>query len=248
MARSSDLPAPPPLADLRADGDVALFLDFDGTLVELADEPDGIHVPEGLVDRLCSLSRDLDGRLAIVTGRALDDLEGHIGTPTIARAGSHGIDCRDEDGSQLGAEPDVLSDDLKQQVKVFAAAHALRYEAKTHGAALHFRGNPAGGDLATRFLENLASSHEGLTVTTGKAVAELLEEDADKGSAVCRFMEEQPFAGARPVFIGDDVTDEDGFAETARRGGIAILVGDRDSDNATHHLATVHDVRDWLGL
>ena len=120
----------------------ALFLDFDGTLVDIAPRPGDIHVPDGLLDRLHALRDRLEGRLALVSGRALDDLTGHLGQPAICRAGSHGASRFLADGTRLGDEPRGLSDGSVAELRAFAEAHGLFYETKTHGGALHFRGAP----------------------------------------------------------------------------------------------------------
>ena len=247
MPTSSSLPEPKPLADLLAERKTALFLDFDGTLVALADTPDSIKVPEDLPERLAALGRRLEGRLALVTGRAIVDLEGHIGDVGLFRAGSHGADVRDASGMALGDEAKSLSDYVVQQVEAFAREHGLRYEAKSHGAALHSRGRPELSERAAAFLDELAQG-EGLAVSRGKAVAEILHAGADKGTAVDVILQSEPFAGARPIFIGDDVTDEDGFVAARAAGGIAIAVGDRKAIHADYGLADVAAVHHWLDL
>ncbi|MGY8974592.1 MAG: trehalose-phosphatase, partial [Sphingomonadales bacterium] len=142
MDGPNTLPPPPPLAQLLASGPAALFLDFDGTLVEIAPRPGDIHVPDGLLGRLHALRDRLDGRLALVSGRALDDLTGHLGQPAICRAGSHGASRFLADGTRLGDEPQRLSDAAIAELRAFAEAHGLFYETKTHGGALHFRAAP----------------------------------------------------------------------------------------------------------
>ncbi len=247
MPRPDTLPPPPPLPELMARGPVALFLDFDGTLVEIAPEPDAILVPGGLADRLHRLRDRLDGRLALVSGRALDDLESHIGRCEIARAGSHGLHCLRADGTGAGDRPEALPQLVVSRLRAFAAARGLRYEAKTHGGALHFRASPAIEPELIRFAEALANEF-GLEVKQGKAVVELVHPGASKAAAVRAFMAEQPFAGSLPIFVGDDVTDEDGFLGATECGGFGLAVGERISENARYHLATVARVYEWLEL
>ncbi|MEG3597951.1 MAG: trehalose-phosphatase, partial [Pseudomonadota bacterium] len=211
MDGPTKLPPPPPLARLLDSGPAALFLDFDGTLVDIAPRPGDIHVPDGLLDRLHALRDRLEGRLALVSGRALDDLTGHLGQPAICRAGSHGASRFLADGTRLGDEPRGLSDGSVAELRAFAEAHGLFYETKTHGGALHFRGAPEKREATLAFAEEFAASRE-LCVTSGKGVAELVRPGATKAAAVEAFMQVAPFAGAAPMFIGDDVTDEDGFA------------------------------------
>ena len=247
MAASSPLPAPPPLHDLMAEGPVALFLDFDGTLVELADDPDGIHVPDGLVDALRKLRERLDGRLAIVTGRALDNLETHVGACDLNRAGSHGAYCLDEGGARLGEEPKALPPEAVETMRRFADEKSLRYEEKTHGGALHYRSDPDAEQDVLDLAQDVARTYD-LEMKRGKRVVELTASGAHKGSAVQTFMAQDRFTGARPVFIGDDLTDEDGFAGANECGGFGIAVGERESQTARYHLADVSAVHAWLNL
>ena len=247
MSATSPLPEPPPLRDLMAQGPVAVFLDFDGTLVELADEPDGIFVPEDLIDRLHDLRERLNGRLAIVTGRALDDLATHTGQCKLARAGSHGAYCLDEKGSQLTEEPNALPSEVVDALHDFAENHGIRYEAKTHGGALHYRGDPQLEQEILDLAQSLSDAH-GLEVRRGKAIVELTEPGSHKGSAVHTFMGENGFEGARPIFIGDDLTDEDGFTGANECGGFGIAVGERESQAARYHLPDVAAVHAWLNL
>ena len=239
--------APPPLAAMGKGRPISLFLDFDGTLVELAPDPDGIDVPAGLNDSLRILAARLGGRLALVTGRALDDLEGHISLAGLARAGSHGGARVAADGSALGAEPGDIPPELRQSVRDYCERKSLRFEDKSHGVALHYRSDPAKGEAALDWARGEADRH-GAVVKTGKCVIELVMPGADKGGAVRAFMARSPFADAMPVFVGDDVTDEDGFAAARELGGFGILVGGRTGSDADYRLDDVARVHDWLGL
>ncbi|MBU2033093.1 MAG: trehalose-phosphatase [Alphaproteobacteria bacterium] len=247
MGTTAPLLAPPPLAALLAARPVALFLDFDGTLVGIAPRPDAIRVPDALAAKLAGLSDRLDGRLALVSGRALEDLEAHLGPLAVARAGSHGADRRRPDGSIFGSAPSGLVDTTVREVEDYARAQALVFETKAHGCALHYRAHPEAGDSAEAFMRAIAA-REGLAVKTGKCVVELVHEGADKGGAVRAFMAEPPFAEARPVFLGDDVTDEDGFAACAGLGGFGVLVGEERATAAQFRLPDIDAVHTWLEL
>lgn len=248
MTRASPLDPPPALSALLESGPVALFLDFDGTLVEIADQPDGITVPQTLASALEGLSRHLQGRLAVVSGRSLEDLARHLGAELqVAQAGSHGAARRQADGQPLGEPPQGLSEETIAQLEGFAKAEGLRYEAKTHGGALHYRENPEAGEAAHAFAKQLARA-DGLALKTGKCVVELVQPGADKGSAVRAFMELPHFSGATPIFVGDDVTDEDGFAACETLGGFGVLVGEPRESRARYALATVSETHQWLDL
>lgn len=228
-------------------GEISLFLDFDGTLVDLAPSPDAIEAAAGLGDRLAMLAERLGGRCAIVSGRAISDIEKHIGSLRIAAAGSHGADIRLANGEALGQVPGGLPDVIERELREFAAEHELDYEAKPHGGALHYRSNPVRGDDAIRFAESLALSH-GWAAQHGKCVIELVAKDANKGNAVFALMRAEPFVGSRPIFIGDDLTDEKGFVACGEIGGAGILVGQREGSAARYQLPDVASVHRWLGL
>lgn len=244
MDQTSVLASPPPLADVERP---ALFLDFDGTLVGIADTPDAILVPSDLGARLGALAQQLDGRLALISGRGLDDLGRHLGSMTFARAGSHGMDRYGADGALRGAEPQVIPPEVNQALQDFADREGVLFEAKPHGGALHFRMKPESMEVVNRFAEELALAH-GLSVKFGKQVCEVVHRGADKGSAVRAFMADPEFAGSTPVFVGDDVTDEDGFEAANGLGGFGIIVGDRGPTLARYRLASVGDVYQWLAL
>ena len=247
MDSSPDLPAPPALAELVAEGPLALFLDFDGTLVEIASTPDEIIVPGDLNRRIEALSARLHGRLALVSGRAVDNLEQHCGSLAVARAGSHGLACFTADGEQLGDKPSRLPADLLDALGTFAASEGFTLEAKPHGAALHYRSDPALEERGKLFATSFADDN-GLSVKCGKCVIELVQPGADKASAVRAFMAEPPFRGSRPVFVGDDLTDEDGFAAARALGGFGVLVGGRSPTAAKYGLADPAAVQQWLDL
>lgn len=246
MEPDHPLPAPPPLAKLLATGPLALFLDFDGTLVEIAGDPDAVAVSDRLGAGLEHLAKRLEGALALVSGRSIDNLHDFLGPLALHLAGSHGADVRSACGTPL-REGQALPAPVADALGSFASTKGLLYERKAHGGALHYRVRPDLADDAHRFAADLAQAH-GLSTKTGKCVVELVWPGADKGGAVDLLAERPPFAGATPVFIGDDVTDEDGFAACTRHGGFGIAVGERPSAGARYSIATVKDVHTWLEL
>jgi trehalose 6-phosphate phosphatase len=238
---ASQLPPPPTLFE-----GAALFLDFDGTLVELADTPDAIAVPAGLVPLLERLRRRLDGRLAIVSGRSRADLERHLPLHGIAFSGSHGLELRLADGTSLPLSVPIGLEDLKARVEAFAAATpGLLVEEKPAGIALHDRLAPEEGPRADAFIAALAKER-GMTVQRGAMVAELRPNGATKGDAIKAFMTEPEFAGTRPLFMGDDLTDEHGFEAAAGLDGAGILVGPERESAARYRLGSVVEARRWL--
>jgi trehalose 6-phosphate phosphatase len=246
MTLKDQPPVPPSLASLLLDRPVALFLDFDGTLVDIAASPDAVSLPQRLSKRLERLSRLLDGALALVTGRSIQNLQDFLGPLAVHMAGSHGGDVRAPDGTALRNGKPVPAP-VAEALSNFAVANSLLFERKAHGAALHYRARPELESVACDFASELAIAH-GLITKAGKCVIELVWPGADKGGAVDLLAARTPFAGGTPVFIGDDVTDEDGFSACARLGGFGIAVGERASAAARYHLATVKDVHAWLEL
>jgi trehalose 6-phosphate phosphatase len=242
-----NLSLPPALNTLIAEQPLALFLDFDGTLVELAPSPDEIHLTDALSPMLAEVSRRLDGRLAIVSGRSVEWLQeaglgGHI------LSGTHGSEAWwPGDEVERTARPPQL-DEIDAAFQLFASERpGVIVERKTLAAGLHFRMAPDQGEAAHAFAARL-SQQSGLAVQPGKMMVELRLPGGSKGTAVEALMQREPFRGGVPVFIGDDVTDEDGFRAATTHGGFGIAVGERDSENARYHLPTVSEVHEWLRL
>lgn len=246
MQARFDLDCPPGLATICAAGPVALFLDFDGTLVRIASKPDAIVVPETLGDRLEALADRLEGALAVVSGRSLEDLAGYLGSARLYTAGSHGGHIVGPERNELLA-PASFSEGADRELREFAQNHGVLYEPKSHGGALHYRNNPELEVPTRKFADTLASAY-GLECKIGKCVVELMQPGADKGRAVRLLASRTPFADRTPIFIGDDVTDEDGFAACSELGGFGIQVGGRSPTAARYRLAEVEDVISWLDL
>ena len=239
----ADADRAPPLSLL--DG-AALFLDFDGTLVELAETPDSIRVPGALRALLDRLSRKLEGRLAIVSGRAIADLDLYVGTAGISVAGSHGLELRAPDGRVSRPPPVAALEDARIEVASFAVGReGLLVEEKPASVALHYRRAPALEGEVAAFMAGLAE-RTGLAVQAGKMVAELRPPGPTKGDAVVALMAEPAFDGARPVVVGDDITDEDAFEAAVRLGGDGVLVGPPRATAARWRLDDVEAVSRWL--
>lgn len=223
----------------------ALFLDFDGTLVDLADQPEAVVVPPDLVPLLRQLAVQLGGALAIVSGRKLADLDHFLAPLTLATAAEHGAHYRHADGSQVQAASVDLAPVIRQ-VMALAECHAgLHAEVKASCVALHYRHAPQLEALAQQVMQHAADSHPGLTLLRGKCVFEVKPSHVSKGRAIEDFMQLAPFVGRHPVFVGDDVTDEAGFAAVQALGGTAIKVGPGDTlarSRCSHPTA----VRHWL--
>jgi trehalose 6-phosphate phosphatase len=234
---------PPPLSRFAP---AALFLDFDGTLVELAEAPGAISVPGSLTPLLDRLSSRLDRRLAIVSGRAVEDLRRHLGGCAAVLSGSHGAELHYGDGRSIPVSPPPGLAEARESVRLFATGgEGLLVEDKPAGVALHYRLAPERAEEVDSFLGTLAGRF-GLVLQRGKMVAELRPEGSDKGAALRRLMAEPPFSGARPVFVGDDLTDEDAFRAAAALGGQGVLVGPARATAAQWRLDGVAEVTSWL--
>jgi len=248
MKPAQSLSIPPSLAELASEGKFALFLDFDGTLVDIAPSPDAIRVAPGLAEALERLALKLEGRLALVSGRSLGDLHRHLGALRVACAGSHGIERVDAHGAPVGPAPQPFQEDVLMAMRDFARSHdEMGFEPKQFGAALHFRARPEMGPLAIAFAEEIAGQ-AGLALKHGSCVVEVLHHGADKSAAVKAFMQLSPFQFASPIFVGDDLTDEDGFQAARRMGGFGVLVGNSTTTGAQFRLTGPRDVHQWLGF
>ena len=237
-------PLRPPPADLLHGS--ALFLDFDGTLVELAESPDAIRVPAALAGLLRVLTERLKGRVAIVSGRSLADLERYLRGVDVAMSGSHGLELRFDAGTTAPLEvPEGLNEARVRLHEFAAASTGLLVEEKPASVALHFRQNPGMEAAAGAFAAEVARE-TGLSVQPGKMVLELRPAGADKGDALRRIMAEPVFAAARPLFVGDDLTDEHAFAAAAELGGGGILVGPPRTTAARWRLDDVAATAAWL--
>ncbi len=226
----------------------ALFLDVDGTLLELAEHPDAVVVEPALPALLERLRAALDGALALVSGRTLEALDRLFAPYRFPAAGSHGAEWRLA-GAVAAASADATLVPAAAWLEAFVAATpGTLLERKGHALALHYRGAPQAADAAhAAALAALARLGSGYRLLAGKAVYELLPSGVDKGRAIERFLAHPPFAGRRPVFVGDDLTDEAGFAAVNRLGGYSVRVGLPLPGGAAHaHLLSPAAVRVWL--
>ena len=229
--------------------DWALFLDFDGCIVDIAPTPDAVDVPDCLPSLLVALREALGGAVAIVSGRPIEQIDGFLGTAVPAVAGLHGLERRTADGGI--ARPPLPQNDLhvvRALLQAFAAARAgVLVEDKTHTLALHYRAAPSLRDDCRNVVDAaLESAPQGWQVIEGKFVFEIRPPGPTKGTAIEAFMGETPFLGRMPVFCGDDITDEDGFEVVNARGGLSIRVGGGGTTRAAVRVDTVAELRDWL--
>lgn len=227
-------------------GDVALFLDLDGTLAPIAARPRDVTPDRRRTRLLERLGARLDGRLAIVSGRTLADVDRILEGRVAAVAAVHGLVIRRPDGRATEAEPHPGLAAAVAAIATFAGRDpGLIVEEKGLSITLHYRLAPRHA-VDARAMALALARETGLTLQEGDMVCELRTPGPTKGDSVRTFMAEAPFAGAVPVFLGDDITDEDGFAAAEALGGVGVAIGPRPSRRATLKLAGVAETLDWL--
>jgi len=235
----------PPTFGLDA---ISLFLDFDGTLVDLAEHPEAVVVGEALTALLTELAERLGGRVALVSGRSIDQLDRLIGpvAHSLAAVGSHGGEVRAAGATVWRLErPPMLQDAESAFNEAFLGHEGIVIEVKSLGVAIHYRQNPSFAAEANAMAERFGVT-SGLMVQKGKMMVELRSAGHDKGSGIAALMQSPPFAGHIPIFLGDDLTDEPGFERCIALGGAGILVGPARETAAQYRLTSVADVHHWL--
>ena len=214
--------------------EAAFLLDFDGTLVDIAPAPELVRVEPGLAATLLRLRARCGDALAVVSGRPIAQLDGFLPGVPFAVAGEHGTALRHTPDGPV--EPGWLG-----EAAALAKRHrGVRLEPKAAGFVLHYRANPDAGAALRQAAEAMVSGTGGrFHLQSAKMAWEVRPAGVDKGGAVRALMQRAPFAGRRPVFIGDDVTDEDGIRAAIALGGTGYRIPD-DFD-------TPADLRLWLG-
>nr|WP_298794976.1 trehalose-phosphatase [uncultured Acetobacter sp.] len=205
----------------------AFLLDFDGTLVDIAPTPDSVVVPDGLLETLRNLRAACGDALAIISGRSIDQIDHFLGDVPFAVAGEHGIAVRHRPGGPIerAALPQVPQAWFDEARNLVAAWPGARLEHKPGGFVLHYRAVPEAGEALRKAAENWVKDTKGIfEVQTAKMAWEIRPAGVDKGYAVSLLMESVPFAGRKPIFVGDDVTDEDGMATAVRLGGLGLRI------------------------
>jgi len=219
----------------------ALFLDIDGTLIEIAATPNAVVIPEALPSLLAAIAERLGGALALVSGRRLDDIDRMMAPYRFPCAAEHGAILRFADGSariqrDACVVPERLREALREAVTRWPGASI---EEKTFNIVVHYRQAPSCGDEIHAFLQSLVG-REDFEILPARMAFEIRHRTLHKGAALNAFMTKEPFVSRIPVFVGDDVTDEDGFRAAEALGGIAVDVRAIFAGEPAH-------VRAWLG-
>lgn len=225
-----------------------MFLDFDGTLVDIAQHPEAVLIPTSLTEPLICLRDRFGGSLAIISGRPIAALDRFLAPHEFDAAGVHGLERRT--GGQLQRPP------AREQGRLQAGLSSLKerlprdagvvIEDKGYSVAVHWRLAPQLEDLVieavNEIMRRLGPEYK---LQKGKAVAEILFAEASKGRAIEALLDAPPYRGRRPIFIGDDLTDEHGFDVVNLRGGVSVRVGPGDTC-ARFRLASPEAVRERL--
>lgn len=224
----------------------AVFLDFDGTLADLAPQPDAVQVEPAVPELLGRLGVLLGGAVAVVSGRPLAEVDQHLAMPQrLSVAGVHGAERRGADGLVRRIAVPSLDAPLALVQALVLRHPALRVERKPCALALHYRQAPELEDACVATMTEAMHRCEGMTLMRGKMVVELKPRRASKGAAVRSFLDERPFRHRRPWFFGDDVTDEGAFELVQSLGGVAVKIGEGET-LATHWLPDPAAMRAWL--
>jgi trehalose 6-phosphate phosphatase len=218
----------------------ALLLDLDGTLLDIAPTPDAVVVPPGLLDVLRSLRQLLGDAVAVITGRPVETIDRLLGDAVFAVAGEHGGAIRHSPGGELErpALPTPPAELVAAAEQLVAEHPGAIFEPKARGFSLHYRAVPSAGPALRNGLAALITGYNDFELLAGNMIWEVRPRGVDKGTAVAQLMERAPFAGRLPVFLGDDVTDEDGIAVAIKMGGAGLRVPEVFGDAA--------GVRAWL--
>jgi trehalose 6-phosphate phosphatase len=237
----------------------ALFLDFDGTLADLMPTPEDVRVPSGTLASLVAQQKALSGALAIVTGRAIDDLDRLLAPLQLTAAGMHGAEMRLSDDTRTPSdivESRYIRPDTKSALRAAALAlgplvalhKGLRLETKSLALSLHYRGAPEHAALCWQAAVAATRDAQSLDVRPGKMVVEIVPRAAHKGTAIRHFMTLPPFAARMPIFAGDDAADEDAIAAVQALGGTGIrIVDDAHTPTcAAFSVASPDIIRAWI--
>jgi len=230
-------------------GSCAMLLDIDGTLLDLARTPREVWVPPGLAATLHALHERTGGALALVSGRSLNDIDLIFAPARFPGVGGHGAEMRlSTDGEAVATHAPPMDKELKRRLAAIARlSPGILLEDKGYSLALHYRLAPHAEKAIYEAVSLIRADlpNAPIEVLPGKCVCEIKQAGFDKASGVRELMSHEPFRGRRPVFIGDDVTDESVFAIIPDLGGLAFSVG-RHANGVAGHFEQPSDVRAWL--
>lgn len=222
----------------------AVFLDFDGTLAHLQDDAESVYLADGMASVLEACANRLSGALAIISGRDADDLAKRV-PQALWRFGNHGLRALapgEHSGNRIAAAPNDLIDTFSNIANRHPGVHV---EPKGPVLAVHYRAAPSVESALGTALRQVIDAFPDYSLQHGKMVYEAKPAAANKGACLLKAIQTEPFAGRRPVMIGDDTTDEDAFIAAQSAGGIAVKIGEGKTA-ARHHMPAVDDVHALL--
>ncbi len=227
--------------------EAAFFFDLDGTLAALQPAPELVTVPAEVCHHLRLLYQKTAGAVAIISGRPLSQIDQLLAPLLLPAAGIHGAECRDYQGKIHRVIPDAgILDETEQQLRQgIKDLPGVRLEKKGIAFALHYRQATHFASQAEALAQSVVRQNPSLTLQTGKCVVELKPANIDKGKAINAFLQQPPFRGRIPVFLGDDQTDELGFNVVNSLQGISIKIG-QGATQARYRLQSTTDVYHWL--
>ncbi|HEY3639412.1 MAG TPA: trehalose-phosphatase [Rhizomicrobium sp.] len=225
----------------------AFLLDVDGTILDIAPTPEDVRVPDSLKRTLAQLQKSTEGALSLVSGRTLVTLDALFAPLALTVIGCHGAEWRIQPDREIELRSQPLSLDIKRRLlSAISDLPQIRIEDKDYTFAIHYRRAPElGPELQARLADALKSHASELRLLQGKFVFEVHQRSFDKGEAVGALMQHAPFRNRRPVFLGDDTTDQDAFTVVTNLGGIGISVGQPMID-AAYMFPNPQAARDWL--
>lgn len=228
-------------------GNFAFFFDLDGTLADIKPHPDDVFVPDDVLTRLSLLAEMNEGALALISGRSIAELEQLAKPWCFPLAGVHGAERRDINGhTERVTLPENVVQPLERSLRQeLASLSGVELEAKGMAFALHYRQAPQHEEAVFSLAKHMVARYPQLAMQPGKCVVELKPSGIHKGAAIEAFLQTAPFTGRKPVFIGDDLTDEHGFKTVNALGGESIKVGAGETQ-AKWRLTSVRDVYQWL--
>jgi trehalose-phosphatase len=239
----ADLLSVPPVPT----GNFAFFFDLDGTLAEIKLHPDSVAIPEPVREALFRLAQHHQRALALISGRSMAELDRLASPYRFPLAGVHGAERRDINGkTHVVTLAQETARQVEQQLRCSMDAWpGCELEAKGMAFALHYRRAPEHEQAIMALAHSVVAQFPELALQPGKCVVEIKPKGINKGAAIAAFMQEAPFAGRQPIFIGDDLTDEAGFHTVNQLGGISIKIGAGETQ-ANWRLPDVAAVHQWL--